>query len=27
VLKTSEVVRRVMEVGLPAPIPGVEIQR
>jgi anti-anti-sigma factor len=27
VLKTSEVVRRVMEVGLPAPIPGVEIQQ
>ena len=27
VLKTSEVVRRVMEVGLPAPIPGVEIER
>ena len=27
VLNTSEVVRRVMEVGLPAPIPGVEIQR
>jgi len=26
VLKTSEVVRRVMEVGLPAPIPGVEIE-
>jgi len=26
-LKTSEVVRRVMEVGLPAPIPGVEIER
>jgi anti-anti-sigma factor len=25
VLKTSEVVRRVMEVGLPAPIPGIEI--
>jgi len=27
VVKTSEVVRRVMEVGLPAPIPGVEIER
>jgi len=27
VLKTSEVVRRVMEVGLPAPIPGVEIEQ
>ena len=26
VLKTSEVVRRVIEVGLPAPIPGVEIE-
>jgi len=26
-LKTSEVVRRVMEVGLPASIPGVEIER
>ena len=26
VLKPSEVVRRVMEVGLPAPIPGVEIE-
>jgi hypothetical protein len=26
-VKTSEVVRRVIEVGLPAPIPGVEIQR
>jgi anti-anti-sigma factor len=26
VLKTSEVVRRVMEVGLPAPIPGIEIE-
>jgi anti-anti-sigma factor len=27
VLKTSEVVRRVMEVGLPAPIPGVKIEQ
>ncbi|TMK22629.1 MAG: STAS domain-containing protein [Actinobacteria bacterium] len=27
VLKTSEIVQRVMEVGLPAPIPGVEIER